>query len=155
MTNRSAEYLDSGMILETIDGAEKYVPDDMGNMDRLALQEWLDAHPDREIAPYVEPDPILTFRSEATLTRADFIIAITMAGVIPQSEALEAAKGEWPSTFAEVLSHLPAAAQFGARVAWATATSISRNHPLISMLINDQSTTLTEEQVDALFGYTG
>ena len=93
------------------------------------------------------------WRKQAKLTRIEFLAKLVQAGILPQSEALEAGKGDWPATFSSAISELGAEESFEAQLAWATAQEISRNHPLIETLRG--YTNLTQEQVDAMFGYTG
>lgn len=50
----SAEYLESGSIKAVIDGVTKFVPDDLANSDRQALNVW--EGEGNTISPYVAPD---------------------------------------------------------------------------------------------------
>ena len=93
------------------------------------------------------------FRSVASLSRRDFVMSITKAGILPVNEAVLAARGEWPNAFASAISSMDEDAKLEVQIDWASATEIRRNHPIIDVLAT--SVNLTPEQVDALFGYDG
>jgi len=92
------------------------------------------------------------WRDKALLYRRDFCIALKRAGILPTQEALAAAKGDWPATFAGALSGLTQDEQDEAQIEWAAVIEIRRNHPMIELL--RVAAGMTPEQVDALFGWT-
>lgn len=89
-------------------------------------------------------------RAETSVTKAEFCKTLKQAGILPRVEAVEAVKGNWPNTFATVLSGLSEDAQFDAEVEWVSAKVVHRMHPLILMIAGTLD--MTDEQVDALFG---
>ena len=96
---------------------------------------------------------ILTeWRTTAKLYRRDFCIALKRAAILSASEAIAAAKGDWPATFASALSGLPQDAQDEAQIEWAAVQEIRRNHPMIALL--GTAASMTDAQVDALFGWS-
>lgn len=110
--------------------------------------------PDGENVVHVDWDAARKdFRAKAKLPKAVFLRKIAEAGILPKSEALEAAKGNWPATFATALSALPESKQFEAQINWAAATFISRNDPLLELLRSDAG--VAPETLDAMFGYSG
>jgi len=87
----------------------------------------------------------------AHLSRGDFCAAVAAAGIVPTSEAIEAAKGNWPASFQPFLSAMSSQEQVAAQIKWAAAATVDRLDPLLGYL--QQAANLTESQVDALFGY--
>jgi hypothetical protein len=94
--------------------------------------------------------PIEVIRAEMVISRGAFCLALAGAGVLPPVEAIDAAKGNWPATFAAALTGLSDAEGFGAQIEWATAQNIRRTHPLLAVLA--AAAGLSDAQVDALFG---
>ena len=113
---------------------------------------------DGGIAAYVAPTPPTeaerrdTWRTTAKLYRRDFCIALKRAGILSASEAIAAAKGDWPATFASALSGLPQDDQDEAQIEWAAVQEIRRNHPMIALL--GTAASMTDAQIDALFGWS-
>ena len=93
------------------------------------------------------------WRTKAYVSRFQFCETLAATGILPKLEAIAAAKGEWPETFATALSGLTTDQGFGAQLEWATAATIRRDHPTITMLAAPDNANLTPEQVDALFGW--
>jgi hypothetical protein len=86
----------------------------------------------------------------ASISRRQFLIALTQAGLITDAEALAAARtGEVPAAIDAVFARLPPQQALAARITWATMTVIERDHPLVQAAIDAKLT--TAEQVDALF----
>jgi hypothetical protein len=100
--------------------------------------------------PAVTPVTIEDRRKNLSLVRGAFCLALVGAGILPQAEAIDAAKGNWPATFGDALAGLTDVEKVGAQIEWATAQSIRRNHPLISMLA--AAAGLSDGEVDVLFG---
>ena len=125
-------------------------------IDNVALLEAMRANAD--VAVYVAPTPpteveVLTaWRARAKLSRRDFCIALKRTGVLSAGQAVQAAKGDWPQAFAGALDQLPKDAQEEAEIEWAAVQEIRRNHPMIALL--GSAANMTDEQVDALFGWT-
>jgi hypothetical protein len=93
---------------------------------------------------------IADIRAGASLTRRAFCLALSVADILPPAQAIEAAKGSWPATFAAALAGLSDAEKFAAQIEWATAQNVQRTHPLIAMLAD--AANLSAAQVDMLFG---
>jgi hypothetical protein len=87
------------------------------------------------------------------ITRRAFCLELAVAGILPAAEAIDAAKGNWPATFASSLAGLPDAEKVAAQIEWATAQNVQRTHPLLSMLA--AAVNLSAAQVDTLFGING
>ena len=94
--------------------------------------------------------PIEDKRQNLSMTRGAFCLGLVGAKILPAAEAIDAAKGGWPATFAKALAGLSDTEKVGAQIEWATAQTIRRNHPLIAMLA--AAARLSDAQVDALFG---
>lgn len=94
---------------------------------------------------------LIAWRTTTKLYRRDFCIALKRAGILLASEAIAAAKGDWPATFANALSVLTQDMQDEAQIEWAAVQEIRRNHPMIDLL--GASAGLTDVQIDALFGW--
>lgn len=90
------------------------------------------------------------WRSKASMSRANFCIALKRMGILPALEAVSASKGEWPTTFAAALVGLPVDAD-EAQIVWASASVISRNDPVLEAVA--PAAGLTPEQVDLMFGW--
>lgn len=95
-------------------------------------------------------EEIAAWRSNATLSRAAFCIALKRMGVLPALEAVSASKGEWPTTFAAALVGLPVDSE-EAQIVWASASVIHRNDPVLQAVA--PAAGLTPEQVDVMFGW--
>jgi hypothetical protein len=89
-------------------------------------------------------------RAITFLTRRAFCLALAIANILPPDQAIEAAKGNWPTTFVNALAGLPDAEKIAAQIEWATAQNVQRNHPLIAMLAVEAN--ISAAQVDTLFG---
>ena len=103
---------------------------------------------DKYVAPIVTRED---WRKTASLTRAEFVDATADMGLLTNDEAVAAAKGDWPSSFDIALPDNPTYAR-KSKVLWATVTEIKRNADLIQAIIASPIP-VTDEQVDALFGY--
>lgn len=91
------------------------------------------------------------WRPGASLSRAEFCIALKRAGVLSAQEAKVAAKGDWPASFAAALAGVTDADE--AEILWAGVGTVERTHPLLIVL--QAASGLTDEQIDALFGWQG
>lgn len=102
------------------------------------------------------PEELLNqWRASASLSRADFCIALKRAGVLSANEAKAASKGEWPQSFADALASLPTLNidPDEAEILWGSVTVIERMHPLF-LALKDKAN-VTDEQADAMFGWVG
>lgn len=108
-----------------------------------------------DIAPYVGPtDEELRagWRASAFLSRMEFVLACKRAGILSTDEAIEAAKGDWPASFADALADPDVGMDPDeAQIIWAAASQVERLHPLIAAVQTHRD--MTDDEVDALFGY--
>lgn len=101
----------------------------------------------------VTPEQTLVeWRDTAALPRGKFCMALVAASILPSTEAIAAARGEWPETFNAAFDKLSTEEAVDAQIEWATTQLIRRNHPLIAML--GELAGLKVEQIDELFGRT-
>ena len=117
-------------------------------------QLWVEVVNSGEVADYSPPteeDKRTAFRARATLSRAEFCTALRAAGILNRSEAIAAAKGDWPASFEPMLDSMTEAEADAALILWAGITIIERTHPLLDAV--RQFKGLSQEDVDALFGY--
>ena len=140
----TAKYTSGGAILATIDGVEMTIPNDPANRHYAALIE-----AGVDIADAAEPS-IDDIRAGASIDRAAFCNGLADAGVITDAEAIDAARGEWPASFAGFLDYLTDKQRRDAQITWASCVTIQRNHEFVVSLA--WWTAMTDEQVDALFG---
>lgn len=105
--------------------------------------EWVYASPD-------EATLRASWRETASLTRAQFCVAVKRAGLLPEAEAIDAAKGNWPQTFSDALSGLPVD-ETEAQIVWASVTEIPRNDTVLEALRVYAG--MTDEQIDEMFGW--
>jgi hypothetical protein len=99
-----------------------------------------------------EANRLPEWRSKATLSRREFCIAAYRAGLLSEADAVLAAKGEWPASFDAALVGLPTNVVTEAKIEWASVSEIRRSAPLLATV---QATAgVTDEQLDALFGWT-
>lgn len=129
-------------------------PDDVEPHGRQVYETALGLGPAAYVAPaVVEPTPeelLIQWRATASLSRAEFCIALKRAGILSASEAKQAAKGDWPETFADALAGFPDADE--AEITWAAITTVDRMHPMLLAL--QAFASLSDEFVDGLFGWT-
>lgn len=100
------------------------------------------------------PSPALTIeqlRTTASLPKDDFILAALDTGVLSEADAEKATNG-WPTGWNAFFDNQTSRDRIEAKARWASATTITRNAPLIEALAAFKG--LTPEQVDALFGIT-
>lgn len=150
MNITNAKYTATGSITALVDGVQMSIPADAGNRHYAAILE-------QGITPAPYPVPtaaetLAAWREQANLTRTAFCIACKRMGILPPAEAVAAARGDWPATFADALTGLPVDAE-EAQIVWAAATHISRADPVLAVVA--QHAGMTAEQVDAMFGWTG
>lgn len=152
----TAKFTAEGVIIAIIDGQQLSVPDEMANLHRQELAEW--EAQGNTITPYEAPDPREAFRATASMPKAQFCIGMAEIGVLTDEEAIEAAKGNMPATFAATTAHLTAAEQRDVAVRWAAATVVDRADPMLEAFrayaeADPNLPTITPEQLDTVFGY--
>jgi hypothetical protein len=105
-------------------------------------------------------DERTSWRMGRSLDRAGFCRALMAHSILPPAEAVDAAKGNWPPTFAAALATLPGIDPFGAQIDWASAPSVGRLNPLFQVLLgwhaaqNDLTPTEAAALGDLIFGWT-
>lgn len=97
--------------------------------------------------------PLADLRAGAALTRLDFLNKLAAEGVLTDADAIQGAKGDWPTAMATFLDYLTPAQARDAQIEWATADTIRRMHPFVLSL--GSWLEMTDEQVDSLFGVGG
>lgn len=102
------------------------------NDEGFALVEMVAA--ETPAAPSVED-----WRQGAYLARGAFVRALRDEGILPDGEAIAAARGEWPATFAAALALLPVD-PVGAQIDWAAGSGVARLHPLFVALLGFYAT---------------
>lgn len=102
------------------------------------------------VAPSLPKPSIAVIRSATSLSRSEFCNALKSNGILNFQEALAAAKGDWPVTFASALSSMPVGVQEQIQITWAAVQTIDRMNSLI--LTIQAALAWTDAQVDALFG---
>jgi len=108
---------------------------------------------DNSVTAYVAPDLVEVLaiaRKSATLTLREFCIALTRDGILTPAEAIDAARGLWPTPMATFLDYLTPEQATEVQIEWAAAGSIERMHPFVLTLASWLD--LSDEQVDTLFG---
>lgn len=140
----NAQYDSRGNVTATVDGMVITIPLDPANRHYAALIE-----AGVEIADAAEPS-IDDTRAVTAIDRAAFCDGLAVAGVIKDDEAISAARGEWPASFAGFLDYLTADQRRTAQITWASCMTVQRNHEFVVSLA--WWTNMTDAQVDALFG---
>jgi hypothetical protein len=152
----NAQYDISGHVTATVDGMVMTIPLDPANRHYAALIE-----AGVEIADAAEPS-IEQIRAGTSIDRAAFCNGLADAGVITDEEAISAARGDWPASFAGFLTatigdgaghEIPmftAAQQRAIQITWAACVTVQRNHEFVLSLA--WWTSMADVQVDALFG---
>jgi hypothetical protein len=99
----------------------------------------------------VDPaEALAAWRSTATVSRAEFVIACVGAGILTEADGEKAATGEWPDAFNGFLTGMDFAGRVRARAEWKDNATIRRLAP--TLLALQAVAKLTDDQVDALFG---
>lgn len=89
-------------------------------------------------------------RSEASLERADFCIALADLGLLSAEECVRAAQGHWPDGFQEFLMYLTEDQARNMRTSWAGAVDVRRMDAAILSLA--WWFKISDEVLDAMFG---
>lgn len=111
----------------------------MSNIDLTKLKKASDIEAEKE----------LDRKRNMKVSRRDFCINLKRANILSASDAISAAKGEWPSALITALSSLTVDEADEAKIEWAAAQEIHRTHPMIILL--QDYIGLTDAQVDSLF----
>lgn len=101
--------------------------------------------------PPTDAETRAAWRAGVTIDRASFLKALVAQSILPGPEAVSAARGEWPATFAGALGALPID-PVTAQIDWASAANIARLHPLFLAVLGFHAAThdLTAEEAEAL-----
>lgn len=86
-------------------------------------------------------------RATASLSRRDFCLATVVAGLLQPADAVEAARGGWPASFAAAV---PPEQAVAAQIIWASANTVDRMDPLLLQVASAQN--ITDAHLDAMFG---
>jgi hypothetical protein len=93
------------------------------------------------------------FRATASMVKLTFIMASVELGFLAVEDAVDAAKGNWPASFDDVLAATPAEDRLGAQVTWASLAEVRRNAPILALIGAVKG--ISAEEFDTMFGYTG
>jgi hypothetical protein len=91
-------------------------------------------------------------RATAKLSRTNFVLAAHAAGLLSDSDAELAARGEVPYVLTAAIANNTDLEKVQAKIIWGGLVEVNRNHPLIGIVQAHMG--LTDTQVDALFGIT-
>lgn len=106
--------------------------------------------PEPATASEPELQTLEQIRASTSIDRAAFCNGLADAGVIADAEAIAAARGEWPASFAGFLDYLTTTQRRDAQITWASCVTVQRNHEFVVSLA--WWTNMPDAQVDALFG---
>ena len=136
----------TGNATATVDGMVMTIPLDPENRHYAAL-----IAAGVEIAGYSAPTQTIDqIRASTSIDRAAFCNGLADAGVIKDDEAIAAARGDWPASFAGFLDYLTDKQRRDAQITWASCVTVERMHEFVLLLAWWKD--MTDEQVDALFG---
>ena len=142
----AASYTSSGAIVAVFDGVEVTIPNDPENRHYAELiASGVEITP---YAPHVQTTEEV--RASTSIDRSAFCNGLADAGVLTDAEAIAAARGEWPASFAGFLDYLTTTQRRDAQITWASCVTVQRNHEFVVSLA--WWTNMTDAQVDALFG---
>ena len=94
---------------------------------------------------------LIQFRDKAVMPKADFVNLAADVGLVSDADAVDAARGGWPSAFDTAIASLDAKGQREAKVTWAGVTEVRRDAPLLTAIV--AAGLATEAALDALFGW--
>ena len=137
-----------GWIPYTIDPA-----DDDATIDNAALLYLIGADFEAYIAPPqpTEAEHREALRTAASIGKGKFCMGLIGLGIIAPSEAVSAARGNWPTSMDAFLSYLPADQAIAVQIDWATETTINRNNVFV-LTLGSWLDDVTPEMLDTLFG---
>ncbi|MGR1583358.1 hypothetical protein ACSSNL_18085 [Thalassobius sp. S69A] len=130
-------------------------PDDQEAQGREVYADIIEGGGVVDYVPPSEDEVLARTRAEAVLTRAAFCSALHTSGILPAYEAIQAARGDWPATFAAFTATMNESDATNAQIRWAAATSIHYADDLLQQLAlahadGDQATATAT--LDAVFG---
>lgn len=106
-----------------------------------------------EVEPIETPEQLLQAkRAAAVMSRSEFLLRCTSAGIITPADALQAAHGQIPESVAGLITSWPEQDRFEIQLRWAALTVIERMHPMILVLADVMG--LAPATLDAVFGIT-
>lgn len=100
----------------------------------------------------IAADHLAAARASARLSRREFCLALSRAGILTPMDAVAAARGDWPASLAGFLDYLTDDEAADAQIEWAAAGHVERTAPLI--LILGSWLSLDDAAVDVMFGVT-
>lgn len=101
--------------------------------------------------PQERPPPTIeNLREQAKLSRAEFLLRCVAKGILTEDEALSAASGEIPASFAPLIDDWEPAERFEAKLRWKALNEVDRNYPLIVSLAQEKG--IPEVILDEMFG---
>jgi hypothetical protein len=149
--------IENGVVTNIIKVDPANVPDwarGWPTAEEVRIGQLYDGNAFSDPTPEPLPDPLIAWRQSATLSRAQFCVAVKRLGLLSSAEAKAAAKGEWPQTFADALSNLPSAIDPDeAEIVWAAVSVVDRNDPVLAAVAVDKG--VSDAQLDAMFGWVG
>ena len=107
--------------------------------------EWTDPRTPEDFAA-----ALAQARAGASLSKIDFIMGCMAFGLLTPPEAIAAARGEIPQSFAPVVESLSPMQRDYACVHWGAARLIERMDPFIAAFA--QAASVSDETLDLLFG---
>lgn len=106
--------------------------------------EWVDMRTDENLAAALEQA-----RDMASLSKVEFVMSCMEVGLLSPPEAIAAARGEIPESFAPVVESLSPMQRDYACVYWAAARQINRTDPFIADVA--AAAGISDDTLDDLF----
>lgn len=106
------------------------------------------------------PPPVTTeqrleaWRAQCVLTRLEFAVALRMAGILTQAEALEFVTYQLPAPITAMIAGLSVEYQGDATMLMVGAQEFPRMHPMWDLFAASPGG-LSAAQIDGVFGWTG
>jgi hypothetical protein len=133
-------------------------------VDPANIPDWATGYPDAtdarmgddwdgSVFSRFEPDPIISWRANASLSRLDFCTSLVRLNILTKEQALATIDGVWPEPMLNFLGYLDADQAFEVQMEWKAAVTVQRTHPFILSLGSWLG--LTTAQLDAMFGWVG
>lgn len=94
-------------------------------------------------------------RQSAIINRTDFCLALKRMGILPLDEAVAAARGDWPATFAAFAAQLTADQAAEVQIRWAATQSIHYTDATLqalAMTVAQGDPTQATALLDQIFG---
>ena len=93
-------------------------------------------------------------RAVTSIGKGEFCMGLIGLGIIAPSEAVSAARGNWPTSMDAFLSYLTADQAIAVQIDWATRAKISRNNVFV-LTLGSWLDGVTPQILDTLFGING